>query len=887
LEFTLLSSLTIRAKLLVTVAFPLVSIVGLAAVAYPTFETVKVNGPQYAKIRAAKDLEADILPPPGFGVEAFLDAGLLTDAPSLQRRNQLASEIKRLHTEFTASHKGWQTQLPEGDAIRSSMADASKRGEEMFGQMQSLLVAPSEQFFDADPTAATAARELARANYTKVLLPLYESHKVAIDESVRLSLERQSSLESETRSLVSSRLLLMLIATLSAFGLIALVASTIARSIRRPIKALTDAARHTAEHELPETVARIQAGASADTEMTRSVFADNTDEIGELARAFDSMHSSSVHLAAEQARIRRNVADNLINIGRRSQGLLKRNLSHLTKMENDERDAAKLDQLFRLDHLTTRMRRNAESILVLAGSESPKVWAQPMPVEDMVRSALGQIEAYDRVDLGNMEFARLRGNAIGDLSHLLAELLENATQFSPPKSRVSVFGKQRLDGYLLVISDDGVGMTASEFDRVNTVLSNPAEFDTEATKVLGHIVVGRLALRHGVRVRVTESATTGVAAQVMIPRGLIEDDVPVESGPWAGSENDGDPGLGSSFDAGVASSPSSPVSAGSPVAFAGAGAIAGAGVGAATNSVGSTHVGVAQAQVPTVGSVLQTNDAQPQANNAQPTALEAPRVLSGEASLPTRSKPTVLNEAALENTVGLIPTAPGQASPVLESSRGANTETLGSPFGAESPATGTDRPSGVPVAALPVAALPVAALPVAALPVAPFPVAPLPVAALPVGAPTVASVPAAVQQERAPGLLAQRVRGAQLPVTTFTPSVAAEPRDAGSVRSALSSLQRGMAAGKSETGPADSSSASFSSAPVPTPIPSPSVGAEHAPSSAPLVAHAEQFRPGTLSSRLAESVSDTTTSTHAPGTTPVGAPNTNPFGTTSTPKDLF
>ena len=499
---------------------------------------MKVNGPQYLKIRDANDLEADILPPPGFGVEAFLDAGLLVDAPSMQRRNQLVSEIERLHNEFTRSHRRWQTDLPDGDAIRSAMADASKRGETLFTTMQTLFVVPSEQFFEADPVAATAARELARANYSNVLLPLYESHKVAIDESVRLSLERQVSLESETRSLISSRLLIMLIALLSTFGAIALVASTIARSIRRPIKALTDAARYTADHELPETVARIQAGAPADTGNIRSSFADNTDEIGELARAFDSMHASSVTLAAEQARIRRNVADNLINIGRRSQGLLKRNLSHLTKMENDERDAAKLDQLFRLDHLTTRMRRNAESILVLAGSESPKVWAQPMSVDDMVRGALGQIEAYDRVDLGQLEFARLRGNAIGDLSHLLAELLENATQFSPPKSRVTVFGKQRLDGYLLVISDDGVGMTAAEFDRVNTVLSNPAEFDTEATKVLGHIEVGRLALRHGVRVRVTESASTGVAAQVMIPRSLMEDDVPVEARPWSDVEND-------------------------------------------------------------------------------------------------------------------------------------------------------------------------------------------------------------------------------------------------------------------------------------------------------------------------------------------------------------
>lgn len=700
----MLSSLSIRTKLLVNVAFPLVAIVGLAAVAYPTFETVKVNGPQYGKIRAAKDLEADILPPPGFGVEAFLDAGLLIESPNVQRRNQLVTEIRRLHDEFTSTHKKWQTDLGKSDAIRGAMSDASKRGEELFAAMQLRLVGPSEQFFDADPIAAAAAREQAKAAYAKELLPLFESHKVAVNESVRLSLERQASVETETRSLVSSRLLLMAVATLSAFALIALVASTIARSIRKPIQALTDSARNTAEHELPETVARIQAGGSADTTEIRSEFADNTDEIGELARAFDSMHASSVRLAAEQARIRRNVADNLINIGRRSQGLLKRNLSQLTKMENDERDAVKLDQLFRLDHLTTRMRRNAESILVLAGSESPKVWAQPMPVEDMVRSALGQIEAYDRVDLGHLDLARLRGNAIGDLSHLLAELLENATQFSPPKSRVTVFGKQRLDGYLLVISDDGVGMTAAEFERVNNVLNNPAEFDTEATKVLGHIVVGRLALRHGVRVRVTESATTGVAAQILIPRSLIEDDVPVESpGSWIGADDGLTSGLGTT-----------PVHLGEPVG--------------SLNSSASV--------------------------SAVPSAL----------ALATSSTSGSTSSSASAQGVAVVAPTPS-------------------------------APQAVPNAGLATEALPSRVRP--------------------------------AQSAPADGSLTQRVRGAQLPVTTLTPNIAAEPRDATAMRSALSSLQRGMEAAKSDpnihgtqsqaNSPTNSQSNSQTNSPSPTP----------------------------------------------------------------------
>jgi signal transduction histidine kinase len=812
----LLSSLTIRAKLLVTVAFPLVAVVGLAAVAYPTFETVKVNGPQYGKIRAAKDLEADILPPPGFSVEAFLDAGLLVDAPTLQRRNQLISEIKRLHKEFTRSHRLWQTELPEGDIIRTAMADASKRGEQLFTTMQTLLIAPSEQFFDADPVATAAARELAKANYTKVLLPIYESHKVAVDESVRLALIRQDSLESETRSLVSQRLLIMLIATLSAFGLIALVASTIARSIRRPIKALTDAARYTADHELPETVARIQAGAPADTENIRSAFADNTDEIGELARAFDSMHTSSVKLAAEQARIRRNVADNLINIGRRSQGLLKRNLSHLTKMENEERDAAKLDQLFRLDHLTTRMRRNAESILVLAGSESPKVWAQPMPVEDMVRSALGQIEAYDRVDLGHLEFARLRGNAIGDLSHLLAELLENATQFSPPKSRVTVFGKQRLDGYLLVISDDGVGMTAAEFDRVNTVLSNPAEFDTEATKVLGHIVVGRLALRHGVRVRVTESATTGVAAQIMIPRSLIEDDMPVEAGPWSDAEERG--GSGSGSPSGSRADGDSPIGPGvsqittsqittseSKVSAPSAEVALTANSAAGLLGAGSAATGVAVADVAAVASspnlgVAERSSSLPTRQVSQPASPSAPeRSLTGLVEA-TPAGATSLATSAVSTSTGSTSTGSMSTGSTSTGSTSTGSTSAGSMvLGAAAP-TSMDS-SAVTSGSLPSRAKPAPLRDAAAA---------QPLGGSPELAPRL-SPPQELASARVAGSLAQRVRGAQLPVTGYVAPVEAQPRDAGSVRSALSSLQRGMDAGKSVSVPGVSPSPALGS----------------------------------------------------------------------------
>jgi signal transduction histidine kinase len=525
------SRLTIRTKLLMTVAFPLLAILALAGVAYPTFQTVKVNGPEYSKIRAAAELEADILPPDAYAIEAFLDAGLLVDASDAKRRKALVDDLARLEKLFRTLHTKWQGSLQKGDLLRTTMGDASAAGNRMFESINNELLPIVAQFSEKDGATNAQFGSLAKTIYRKRLLPLFESHQHSIDKSVALAKAKRFSLEGDTKSFISLRLMILGLSGLAAFILIFLVSNAISKSIRKPIKALTDSAHHTASNELPQTVARIQAGGEVDTDSVRSAFSSNTDEIGELARAFDSMHVSAVGLAAEQARIRRNVSDNLVNIGRRSQGLLKRNLSLLTKMENDERDSTKLEQLFRMDHLTTRMRRNAESILVLAGTESPKVWTTPMAIDQVIRASLGQIEAYDRVDLGNIDPCRVRGNPVGDISHVLAELLENATMFSPPTARVYVHGKQRVDGYLIVISDEGVGMTPEEFDRANHLLSNPAEFDREATKVLGHVVVGRIAARHRIRVRLTESATTGVAAQILLPRALLEDDAPIEQSP--------------------------------------------------------------------------------------------------------------------------------------------------------------------------------------------------------------------------------------------------------------------------------------------------------------------------------------------------------------------
>ncbi len=521
----MLSRLSIRQKLTLTVVLPLIAIVALAAVAYPTFQTVKVNGPQYAKIRDAKDIEADILPPPAFAVEAYLASILLVGAKDSTRVKSLNQDVVRLKKEFLASHAHWQNVLPASETSRATMRDAYGYGVEIFTAIEKTLiplckVAVSGQ---AEPKRL-AARAQAEAFLRDIIEPAFVLHKRSIEASVNLVKAKQLAVESDTSTLLNNQLAILGGTAIAVFALIGLIGAAITRSINRPIRTLTNNANSTATVELPSIVERVQSG-DKDLVLTsaKSEFSDKTDELGELARAFDSMHNTAVSLAANQAQIRRNVSDNLVNIGRRNQGLLKRTLNLISQMEQDERDSSKLEQMFRLDHLTTRMRRNAESLLVLAGGEPPRVWSQNTEIGDVLRAALSQVEAYDRIDFGRLDAARVKGHAINDVAHLIAELVENATYFSPPNSQVTIHGKQRVDGYLVVISDDGVGMSQAELEHANNRIASPQEFDAEPSRVLGHVVVGRLSMRHNIRVRLTESATTGIAAQVLLPQSLMED----------------------------------------------------------------------------------------------------------------------------------------------------------------------------------------------------------------------------------------------------------------------------------------------------------------------------------------------------------------------------
>jgi signal transduction histidine kinase len=310
------------------------------------------------------------------------------------------------------------------------------------------------------------------------------------------------------------------------FGLVVLsgiVVLVTAQALSRPMRALTDRAYRAARADLPDLIASLQdlSTEPATTELA-PITSPGRDEVAELATAFDSVQQAAVDLAVDQAMLRRNVAEMFINLGRRNQALIGRQLSFIDRLERDEADPDQLEKLFRLDHMTTRMRRNAESLLVLAGAELPRRWAGAAPIADIVRAGLSEIEDFARVELADLGDAAVVGSVATDLTHLLAELLENATTFSPPSSRVEVHGTRRAEGYLLAIVDHGIGMSEAQLADANARIDELARFDRSPSKLLGLYVVGRLAARHGVTVRLVESVTSGLTAKVLIPASVLE-----------------------------------------------------------------------------------------------------------------------------------------------------------------------------------------------------------------------------------------------------------------------------------------------------------------------------------------------------------------------------
>ncbi|MEV0386580.1 nitrate- and nitrite sensing domain-containing protein [Nonomuraea sp. NPDC050643] len=319
-------------------------------------------------------------------------------------------------------------------------------------------------------------------------------------------------------------------AVAGALGLIAVVFSVfisirVGRRLTRELGALRRTALDLAEIRLPEVVDKLRKGESVDIALEAppiDVGRNPTSEVGDLAAAFDSVQSTAVDAAVGQARMREGVSEALRNLARRSQSLLQRQLRLLDEMQRQTEEPEALERLFKLDHLTTRMRRHAEGLVLLSGGAAGRRWRGVIPMEDVLSGAAAQVEEYTRVRVYPMPEAGVSGAAVADLMHLFAELIENAASFSSPTNEVSVRGEMVGRGFAVEVEDRGLGMDEATRRVINERLASPPEFDPSQTERLGFAVVGMLAARHGVRVTLKPSPYGGTTAIVLVPAALVE-----------------------------------------------------------------------------------------------------------------------------------------------------------------------------------------------------------------------------------------------------------------------------------------------------------------------------------------------------------------------------
>jgi signal transduction histidine kinase len=306
--------------------------------------------------------------------------------------------------------------------------------------------------------------------------------------------------------------------------LVLLATVLVARSLVLPLRRLRAGALDVATVQLPERVKRLSESPdpAADLDVA-PIPVLSSDEIGQVARAFDQVHSEAVRLAGNEAVLRTSFNAMFVNLSRRSQSLIERLARMIDSLEQNEDDPDRLSNLFSMDHLVTRMRRNSENLLLLAGHESPRKWTEPVPLADVTRAATSEIEQYARVVLNVQPGVAVVGPAVSDVVHLLAELIENATIFSPKDSPVQVSAQELTSGGVLIeVTDRGIGVSESRLAEMNWRLDNPPVMDVSVSRHMGLFAVARLAERHRIRIRLRPASPQGLTALVWLPDTVIE-----------------------------------------------------------------------------------------------------------------------------------------------------------------------------------------------------------------------------------------------------------------------------------------------------------------------------------------------------------------------------
>jgi signal transduction histidine kinase len=307
------------------------------------------------------------------------------------------------------------------------------------------------------------------------------------------------------------------------------------RSLVHPLRRLQADALEIATVQLPARVAALSEATDPNVTLeVEPISVHSTDEIGKVARAFDRVHGEAVRLAGNEALLRSSLSSMFINLSRRSVPLIERLARKIDSLEQNEDDPGRLSSLFSMDHLVTRMRRNSENLLVLAGEEPVRKWREPVPLSDVARAATSEIEQYTRVVLDIQPQVTVSGQAASDVVHLLAEIIENATRFSPRETPVHVSGHEcSSGGVLLKVLDNGVGLSATRLAEMNDRLDTPPEIDVSVSRHMGLFAVSRLAARHGVKVRLRTVSPQGLSALVWLPGSLTGREAARQGGPWS------------------------------------------------------------------------------------------------------------------------------------------------------------------------------------------------------------------------------------------------------------------------------------------------------------------------------------------------------------------
>ncbi|WP_406089241.1 nitrate- and nitrite sensing domain-containing protein [Streptomyces sp. NBC_01013] len=315
------------------------------------------------------------------------------------------------------------------------------------------------------------------------------------------------------------------------FGCVAVAASLvisvrIGRALVVELVSLRNSALEIARRKLPLAMQRLRAGEELDIRAEAPPGLASQDEIGQVGEALGTVHRAALSAAVERAELADGISGVFVNLARRSQVLVHRQLNLLDNMERRADDPDELSDLFRLDHLTTRMRRHAESLIILSGAAPGRAWRLPVSLTNVVRAAVSEIEDYARVEVSRLPDAAVKGTAVADLTHLLAELVENAAQFSPPHTKVRITGEPVGNGYALEIEDRGLGMGVELLGEANRRIEQAEALDLFDSDRLGLFVVSRLAVRHRIKVQLRTSAYGGTTAVVLLPTALLQTALP-------------------------------------------------------------------------------------------------------------------------------------------------------------------------------------------------------------------------------------------------------------------------------------------------------------------------------------------------------------------------